>query len=57
MGNFIGSMSFRTPLSLTISLTAMAIWVVIIGGGSYAATLYPARRAGKLSTREALAYE
>ncbi|MBI1768282.1 MAG: FtsX-like permease family protein [Bacteroidetes bacterium] len=57
MGNFIGNMSFRTPLSLTISLTAMAIWVVIIGGGSYAATLYPARRAGKLSTREALAYE
>lgn len=57
LGNFIGAMSFRTPLSLTISLSALAIWILIIGGGSYAATLYPARRAGKLSTREALAYE
>lgn len=57
MGNFIGSMSFRTPLSLAISPLALGIWIVIIAGGSYAAALYPARRAGKLSTREALAYE
>jgi putative ABC transport system permease protein len=57
LGNFIGAMSFRTPLSLTISLSALALWILIIVGGSYTATIYPARRAGKLSTREALAYE
>jgi putative ABC transport system permease protein len=57
MGKFIGNMSFRTPLTLTISATGLLIWVGIIGVGSYLATLYPARRASNLSTREALAYE
>jgi putative ABC transport system permease protein len=57
MGRFIGNMSFRTPLSLTISALALTIWVLIIVVGSYIATFYPARRANKITTREALAYE
>jgi putative ABC transport system permease protein len=57
MGRVIGNMSFRTPLSLTVSLFALGVWVVIIVAGSYLATLYPARRANKITTREALAYE
>lgn len=57
MGRVIGNMAFRTPLSLTISLFAVGAWIVIIILGSYAATLYPARRANKITTREALAYE
>jgi putative ABC transport system permease protein len=57
MGEFIGHISFRTPLSLTISLLALVIWIGIIIAGSYLATLYPARRANKVTTREALAYE
>lgn len=57
MGRVIGNMAFRTPLSLTISLLALGVWVLIIIVGSYAATLYPARRANKITTREALAYE
>jgi len=57
LGRFIGNMAFKTPLSLSISLTAFAIWVVIIVAGSYVATFYPARRANKITTREALAYE
>lgn len=57
IGRLIGNMAFRTPLSLTISLAALAIWVLIIVAGSYVATLYPARRANKITTREALAYE
>ncbi|HPM32787.1 MAG TPA: FtsX-like permease family protein, partial [Chryseolinea sp.] len=57
MGRLIGNMAFRTPLSLTISILALAIWVFIIIVGSYAASLYPARRANKITTREALAYE
>ncbi len=57
MGRLIGNMAFRTPLSLSISNLALAIWILIIVLGSYAATLYPARRASKITTREALAYE
>lgn len=56
-GRFIGNMSFRTPLSLTLSATAVIIWLLIIVAGSYVAGFYPARRANKISTREALAYE
>ncbi len=57
MGRFIGNMSFRTPLSLVFSEYAFIIWVAIILIGSYLATLYPSRRAIKLTTREALSYE
>ena len=57
LGRLIGNMAFRTPLSLTISGLALGIWILIIILGSYAATLYPARRANKITTREALAYE
>lgn len=57
MGRFIGNMSFRTPLSLIFSELAFVIWVVIILVGSYLATLYPSRRAIRLTTREALSYE
>ncbi|GAB4029838.1 ABC transporter permease [Spirosoma gilvum] len=57
LGRFIGNMAFRTPLGLTISPLACGIWVGIIVIGSYLATLYPARRANRLTTREALAYE
>ncbi len=57
LGRFIGNMSFRTPLSLTISPLAGGIWLIIIVVGSYLATLYPARRASHMTTREALAYE
>lgn len=57
MGRFIGNMSFRTPLSLSVSAIAIGIWLIIIVAGSYLATLYPAERANKITTREALAYE
>jgi putative ABC transport system permease protein len=57
IGRLIGNMAFRTPLSLTVSTFALGIWLVIIIVGSYVATLYPARRANKITTREALAYE
>jgi putative ABC transport system permease protein len=57
MGEFIGHISFRTPLTLTISVTGIAIWILIVTIGSYLATIFPARRANKITTREALAYE
>lgn len=57
MGRFIGHISFRTTLTLTISLSAIAIWVLIVLLGSWLATILPARRANSVTTREALAYE
>jgi putative ABC transport system permease protein len=57
MGRFIGNMAFKTPLSLSLSVMALVGWIGIILFGSYAATFFPARRAGRITTREALAYE
>ncbi|MEO8473545.1 MAG: FtsX-like permease family protein [Chryseolinea sp.] len=57
MGEFIGAISFRTPLSLTISIVAIAIWVAVILIGSTLASLYPAKKANRITTWEALAYE
>ena len=57
LGHLIGNLAFRTPLTLTISWLAFAIWVGIVVIGSYMATIYPARRANRITTREALAYE
>ena len=57
LGRFIGELSFRTPLTLTVSGIALAIWVAIVLVGSYIASVLPASRANKITTREALAYE
>lgn len=57
LGRFIGHISFRTTLTLAISLPAIGIWLAIIFMGSYLATIFPARKANKITTREALAYE
>ena len=57
IGQFIGDMSFRTPLPLTVSSIAVLIWVLIIVAGSITATIYPAGRAVKITVREALSYE
>ncbi len=57
MGIKIGHLAFRTPLSLTISIAGVAIWISIILLGSFIATWFPAKRANRITTREALAYE
>ncbi|RYF72978.1 MAG: ABC transporter permease, partial [Cytophagaceae bacterium] len=57
MGRFIGQLAFRMPLSLVISPLAAGSWIGIVALGSYLATVLPARRAAKLTTREALANE
>lgn len=57
MGEFIGSISFRTPLGLSISVQAITIWTIIIVTGSIVASILSARRANRVTTREALSYE
>jgi putative ABC transport system permease protein len=57
MGEFIGRISFRTPLTLTISTMAIVTWIMLMMVGSYLASVFPARRANRVTTREALSYE
>jgi len=57
LGRFIGNMAFRTPLQLTVSAMALVVWILLVVAGSYVATIFPARRANKITTREALTYE
>lgn len=56
-GRLLGQMAFRTPLVLKISLVAIAVWIVIVVVSSVIATWFPARKANRISTREALAFE
>jgi putative ABC transport system permease protein len=57
MGKFIGNMAFRTPLSLSISIVALAAWIGIVILGSSLAAYFPVRRINRITTREALAFE
>jgi putative ABC transport system permease protein len=57
LGRLIGNMAFRTPLSLTVSGLALVAWIILVTAGSYIATIFPARRANRITTREALAFE
>jgi putative ABC transport system permease protein len=53
----VGALSFRTPLSLTVSYTALAEWTGLLFVVGILATVVPSRRASKITTREALAFE
>ena len=57
IGDYIGQMSFRTSLSLEISITGILIWIAIVILGTIIATLLPATRANNITIREALSYE
>jgi len=57
IGILIGKMAFKIPLALIVSPAALTGWVGLIIAGSIVATLYPAYRASRMTTREALAYE
>jgi len=56
VGGIVGTLSFRVPLSLTISPFAMLLWLVVVLCISAAACAWPALRAARLTVREALAY-
>jgi putative ABC transport system permease protein len=56
MGTYLGNMSFRSPLTLTISLVGVGLWIVILLIGSIIASAFPAQQAVKLTVRETLAH-
>lgn len=53
IGTMIGG---GQPLPLRVSLVATAVWVVAVVAGAVVATLPPARRASRLTVRDALSY-
>jgi putative ABC transport system permease protein len=55
--NILGETLFRRPLPFTATLAGPLIWLAIISAISTGASLLPARRASRISVREALAYE
>jgi putative ABC transport system permease protein len=57
LSHLVGALSFRTPLSLTVSYLALAEWTGLLFIVGILATVVPSRRAGKITTREALAFE
>lgn len=56
IGQLVGTLSFGLPLPLTVSPEAIAIWALILAGGSILASLTPARQAARLTIRQTLAY-
>lgn len=56
VGDLIGDLAFRTPLPLTVSPLAIAIWTFTAVFGSALAGAAPARRASGFTIRDALAY-
>ena len=56
IGRLVGNLSFRSPLPLVLSATAVGIWLLLIVFGSIAASAYPAWKAARLTIRETLAY-
>jgi putative ABC transport system permease protein len=57
LGGFLGHLTFRIPLTLTISLLGIIVWIAIVLTSCIFATIFPARAANRVTTREALAYE
>ena len=53
-GTFLGQTAFRQPLPVTITVTPILLWTVLTLAGAAAATAGAARRAARLTVREAL---
>lgn len=54
VGRAVGTLSFRVSLPVVMSRTGVAAWLLLVVGVALIATLLPARRASKLTIREAL---
>lgn len=57
VGQMLGNLAFKTPLSLTFSTWGILLWSGIISVGAAAASAYPAWWASRLAVRETLVYE
>ncbi len=56
MAEALGCVMLKMPLSYQYNTSAVVVWLVVILAISTLASLMPARRAGRISVRESLAY-
>lgn len=56
VGQIVGLMTFKIPLPVAMAPMAIGLWLLLVLALATAASAYPARRAGRLTVREALAY-
>jgi putative ABC transport system permease protein len=56
LGRYLGKLSFGLPLPPAVSASAIAIWLVLVVVGAILASVFPARRAARLTIRETLSY-
>lgn len=54
LGDYLGDRAFRLPLPFAMSTGALLLWTAVALGGAAVATYGAARRAGRLTIREAL---
>jgi putative ABC transport system permease protein len=55
--SMLGSIVFQAPISFMFSSISLVIWLAIVMGIAFIASLLPAYRAMRMSIRETLAYE
>lgn len=56
LGRLLGNLAFGIALPLVVSPPALVLWLVLVLAGAALASVLPARRAARLTIREALAY-
>jgi putative ABC transport system permease protein len=56
LGRYLGRLSFGLPLPAAVSASAIAIWIALVVAGAILASVFPARRAARLTIRETLSY-
>ncbi|MEU4620056.1 ABC transporter permease [Actinoplanes sp. NPDC023801] len=56
-GAIFGNLLLNTPLAVTVNGAAVAGWLLLVCGICAVAALLPARRAARMTVRQALAYE
>jgi putative ABC transport system permease protein len=56
LGRYLGRLSFGLPLPAAVSASAVTIWLVLVVAGAILASVFPARRAARLTIRETLSY-
>ncbi len=57
LSDAIGSITMKTSLDYTYSLSGLGMWLAIAGVLAVLASLLPARNASRVSVRDVLAYE
>ena len=56
IGALLGQLSFRCPLTLSVSSAAIGLWLLLLLAGAALSSAYPAWKASRLTVRETLVH-